>query len=166
MGDHVFICYAREDQEFATRLAMRLKDRGVPVWLDQWDIPPGANWNKGIDEAISGCATFLVVLSQAAVDSEEVQGEWLTALDERKPVVPVLSQACRIPRRLRVFQYVDFTARSLDEKAGFEQVVRVLGTAQAPAVAEAPSPRMTRLSWASTLGMAGTPVEKPAWLGN
>jgi formylglycine-generating enzyme len=103
-----------------------LKARGVPVWLDQWDIRAGADWNKSIDEAIGACATFLVVLSPAAVDSKEVQGEWLTALDEHKLIVPVLCQACRIPRQLRVFQYVDFTAQRPADEATLNQVVRVL----------------------------------------
>jgi EAL domain-containing protein (putative c-di-GMP-specific phosphodiesterase class I) len=36
MGDHVFICYAREDQDFVLKLAANLKERGVRVWLDQF----------------------------------------------------------------------------------------------------------------------------------
>jgi len=43
MADHVFICYAREDQDFVVKPAANLKERGVPVWLDQWDIPASAD---------------------------------------------------------------------------------------------------------------------------
>ena len=43
MGDRVFICYDREDEEFVLKLAASLKNRGVPVWLDQWDIPSEAD---------------------------------------------------------------------------------------------------------------------------
>ncbi|HMJ60258.1 MAG TPA: TIR domain-containing protein, partial [Bryobacteraceae bacterium] len=42
MGDRVFFCYAREDQGFAVPLAQELKEQGVGVWLDQWDIPAAA----------------------------------------------------------------------------------------------------------------------------
>jgi hypothetical protein len=49
MAGHVFVCYAREDLDFVLKLAAELKDRGVPVWLDQWDIPHGANWNRTRD---------------------------------------------------------------------------------------------------------------------
>lgn len=45
MGDHVFLCYARKDEDFVLKLATNLKGRGVPVWLDQWDIPPSADWD-------------------------------------------------------------------------------------------------------------------------
>ena len=48
----VFVCYAREDQEFAHRLAKTVKERGVRVWLDQWDIPASADWDHSIDEAL------------------------------------------------------------------------------------------------------------------
>ncbi len=101
MGNHIFICYARKDSEFVLKLATNLKSRGVSVWLDQWNIPPGANYNRSIDTAIVDCAQFLIVLSPAVVDSVEVEGEWLMALEEKKTIVPVLYQECRIPRQLR-----------------------------------------------------------------
>ena len=126
MGDHVFICYSREDEEFVLKLAENLKDKGVPVWLDQWNIPPGANWNQAIDDALYDCAQFLVVLSPAAVKSVRVQGEWVTALEEEKPVVPVLCQECRIPSQLRLFQRVDSASRGPDDSAALERLLSVL----------------------------------------
>jgi TIR domain len=62
MSGHVFICYAREDEEFALQLARILKASAIPVWVDQWDIQPGANWVKSIDRALEECSTCLVVL--------------------------------------------------------------------------------------------------------
>jgi hypothetical protein len=131
MADHVFVCYARDDQEFVLKLAANLKERGVPVWLDQWDIPPSANWNKAIDNAIYECARFLIVLSPATVDSLEVQGEWITALEEKKPIDQVLHRQCRIPRQLRLFQHVDFTSCAPDDSAALAQVVLALNLPQA-----------------------------------
>ncbi len=52
MGDHVFICYARQDEDFVLTLAGNLRQRGVPVWLDQWDIRPSADWDLAIDDAL------------------------------------------------------------------------------------------------------------------
>jgi hypothetical protein len=110
MGDHVFICYAREDEDFVLKLATNLKDRGVSIWLDQWDIPPGADWDQTIDGALQECAQFLIVLSPIAVTSKEVRSELRTALNLNKLIVPVLHQRCHIPRQLQVIQYVDFTS--------------------------------------------------------
>jgi len=140
MPDHVFICYARDDQEFVLKLAANLKDRGVPVWLDQWDIPVGANWNRAIDRAIQECAQFLIVLSDVAVGSLEVEGEWLTALEEKKPILPVIHRECRLPRQLRVLQHVDFTSREPDDSVALERILRALGMAESaePEISEVP----------------------------
>jgi serine/threonine protein kinase len=127
-SNHVFICYAREDEAFVLQLVENLKGRGVPVWLDQWDIPPGADWDRSIDEALYGCAKFIIVLSSQAVESTEVRGELRTALDERKPIIPVIHSSCRLPRQLRTIQHVDFTSRSPDDEAGLRQLLRTLAT--------------------------------------
>jgi hypothetical protein len=64
MGDHVFVCYAREDEAFVLKLAAHLRDRGVPVWLDQWEISSGTDWDQSIDNAIYDCARFLISFPQ------------------------------------------------------------------------------------------------------
>jgi hypothetical protein len=126
MTDYVFICYARKDEEFVLKLATNLKQKGVVVWLDQWDIPLGANWNRTIDEAIFGCAQFLIVLSPEAVESRRVEGEWVTALEEKKSIVPIHYRECRIPSRLRLIQRVDFINCKPGESTALEQILRVL----------------------------------------
>jgi TIR domain len=127
MGDHIFICYARKDQSFVLRLAASLKARGVPVWLDQWNIQEGTDWDQSIDSALHDCTQFLIVLSPVAVASEEVRGELRTALNKKKPVVPVLRQACEMPRQLLLKQYVDFTGCGPDDVATLDRLVRALG---------------------------------------
>jgi tetratricopeptide (TPR) repeat protein len=127
MGDHVFICYSRKDEEFVIKLATNLKRQGVPVWLDQWDIPHGANWPREIDRSLSDCARLLLVLSPASVDSDEVQSEWYTVLDEKKVVVPILYQKCHIPFRLKPIQYIEFTSRSPDDPSALNDVLIALG---------------------------------------
>jgi formylglycine-generating enzyme required for sulfatase activity len=140
MGDHVFICYARQDQDFVLKLAANLKERGARVWLDQWDISPSADWDLTIDNALYDCAQFLIVLSPAAVASGEVRGELRTALDENKPIVPVLYRKCRIPRRLKLIQHVDFTARGPDDGAALGQVLSALGVSEP----SRPTPKVRR----------------------
>jgi formylglycine-generating enzyme required for sulfatase activity len=130
MGNHVFICYAREDEDFVLKLATNLKARGVPVWLDQWNIPFGADWDQSIDDALYDCARFLIVLSPAAVRSKEVRGELRTALNENKSIVPAIYQHCRVPRQLQTLQYADFTHRGPQDKSALDQLVLVLQVEQ------------------------------------
>ena len=127
MGDHVFVCYAREDEDFVVPLAAKLREQGVPIWLDQWDIEGGADWDKSIDDAVYDCKRFLIVLSPTAVSSKEVRGELRVALDEEKPIVPLIYQECRIPRQLRTLQYFDFTAQVQEDDNTLAGVTRALG---------------------------------------
>lgn len=128
---HVFISYAREDEDFVLSLVTNLRRRRVPVWLDQWSIPPGADWDKAIDDALYECARLLVVLSPASVESREVRAEWRTAFRANKPIVPVLHRPCRIPRQLGLIQYVDFTTRGPDDEEALAEVLRALGVPEA-----------------------------------
>lgn len=136
MSDSVFICYARLDQDFVIQLAQALKERGISVWIDQWNIPPGADWDRTIDEAIRDSARFLIVLSPAATVSEhagEIRGELRRALDPRKDIIPVLYQPCEIPRQLLNVQSFDLSS-GLNEAAVDLLSRRLRGdTAEVPA---------------------------------
>jgi hypothetical protein len=77
------------------------------VWLDLWDIRMGEDWDRTIDAALTGCATFLIVLSPDAVRSDEVRGELRSALNDGKHIIPVLYRPCDIPRQLQNTQYLD-----------------------------------------------------------
>ena len=71
------------------------------MWLDQLDLDPGQRWARAIEEALIHCPRLLVVLSPASVTSKNVEDEISFALEEGKPVIPVLYRDCRIPLRLR-----------------------------------------------------------------
>jgi hypothetical protein len=108
MGDHTFVCYAREDADFVLSVAKALQQRNVSLWIDAWNIEPGTDWDKTIDSSLRTCANVLIFLSPNAVASNEVRGELRTALNNEKRIVPVLYRACDIPRQLQHLQYVDF----------------------------------------------------------
>jgi hypothetical protein len=127
----VFVCYTRSDQGFVLPLAEALREQEVPIWLDQWDIPASADWDKTIDNALYTCTEFLIILSPAAVESDEVRAELRVALSEQKPIVPVLYKECRIPRRLLLTQRVDFTIRQPNDRLGVSEIVTALNSSPA-----------------------------------
>jgi hypothetical protein len=129
MDGQVFICYSRKDEDFVVKLRNNLKSREVPVWYDG-DIPPGENFDKAVEKALKECTHILVILSQSSVDSDWVRGEWLSALDEKKIVVPILYTPCAMPIRLKPIQYIDFTSRSPDDEEAIEQILNALGMAR------------------------------------
>jgi hypothetical protein len=103
-----FVSYSREDLEFVLRLAKDLKAKGAMVWMDKLDIRPGKRWEIEIETAVDACSRMLVILSPAAITSKNVLAEASLAIDEGKEVIPVLYRECKIPFRLRPFQYADF----------------------------------------------------------
>jgi hypothetical protein len=135
-----FFSYARADSQFALQLAKDLKASGASVWLDQLDIQAGQRWDKAVEDALANCPRLLVILSPASVDSTNVMDEVSFALEERKIVIPVLHQECKIPFRLRRVQYVDFRG---DYAAGVRELLSVMGVearAEAVPVEQGPPP--------------------------
>ena len=46
----VFISYSSDDSHFAELALMKLKEKGIQVWLDKGELHPGDDWRDGIDE--------------------------------------------------------------------------------------------------------------------
>ncbi|HSL46192.1 MAG TPA: SUMF1/EgtB/PvdO family nonheme iron enzyme [Anaerolineales bacterium] len=104
-----FISYSRVNSAFVVRLAKDLKTAGFDVWLDQLDIPKGARWDDEIEAAVERSSTFMIVLAPESIESQNVKDELSYAIDAGKHLLPVVIRPCKIPLRLRRFQYVDFT---------------------------------------------------------
>lgn len=110
-----FISYSRANSDFAVRLASDLKSAGFNVWLDQLDIPTGARWDDEIEKALEKSTIFLIILSPESIESQNVKDEVGYAIDAGKYILPVLTKPCRIPLRLRRFQFVDFSNQPYEE---------------------------------------------------
>lgn len=106
----IFFSYARADAEFTLKLAKSLRSAGANLWIDQLDIPGGADWDDAVEQALKLAQSVLVILSPAAVESTNVMNEVSFALQQGKRVVPVLYKTCEIPLRLHRKQHIDFTA--------------------------------------------------------
>jgi hypothetical protein len=77
----VFISYRRSDRESADRLYELLGERQVAAWYDPL-IPPSADWREAIVEHLSAARVMVVLLSSAALDSEELRKELAVASQE------------------------------------------------------------------------------------
>jgi len=110
-----FLSYSRANKDFAVKLAKELKSEGFDIWLDQLDIPLGARWDREVEKALRASDIFMIILTTASVDSENVLDEIGYAIDTSKRILPILLENCEVPLRLRRLQYVDFTNKSFDE---------------------------------------------------
>lgn len=135
---HTFISYSRVNKEFALKLAKELKAAGLPVWLDQLDIPTGKRWDDEIENALRECRIFMVILTPASIASDNTKDEIGYAIDHGKRILPVLLEDCEVPLRLRRFQYVDFT------KMNYNEGVRYAQELLAEMIEEESAPTLTR----------------------
>ena len=117
-----FVSYSSQDSELALRLTKDLQGAGADVWLDQLAIRAGQQWDREVQAALDACSHVVVVLSPAAAASDNVLDEIAYALDERKAVLPLMMQTCRIPLRLKRLHYIDF-------RTNYDDAVKVLCTA-------------------------------------
>ena len=121
----VFLSYSRRDEEIALRLARELRSLGVPVWMDQLDIPLGAAWDDSVEAAVKQSESFLVLLSNGSVKSRNVLDEISYALEQNKQIVPVLLEQCEKPFRIRRLQHIDL---SVDFATGVAKIREALGS--------------------------------------
>src|ERR1039458_2379573 len=92
----VFLSHASEDKErFVIPFATSLRQRGIEVWLDKWEILPGDSLvDKLFEEGLKEADAVLVVVSAASVSKPWVREELNTAIVNRitkqTKVIPVL----------------------------------------------------------------------------
>lgn len=122
---HIFLSYAREDQEFAVRLAKVIEARGETVWWDR-DVPPGKTFDDVIEEALKDAYAVIVLWSSHSVTSNWMRAEADEAL-RRGMLVPVLMEEVRPPlafRRIEAAELQGWTGEA--EEPELEQLLRVL----------------------------------------
>lgn len=104
-----FLSYARIDENHALRFADDLIAAGVSVWVDQYDIRPSQHWDRAVETAVRGCHGMIVILSPRSAASPNVADEVSVALNDDKPVIPILIEPCTPPLRMTRMQFIDAT---------------------------------------------------------
>ena len=138
----VFISYAHENADVASRLFHDLKAASIEPWLDKECLLPGQRWSDAITEAIQTSDYFLALFSSASVSKrgyvQKELKEALAVLDEIPAgsiyVLPVRLDECEIPdKKFREYQWVDLFP-VFDQ--GFAKILRVISPPPATLSAE------------------------------
>lgn len=130
----VFLSYSSKDKEFTRRLAERLVQANVKVWLDEVELNIGDSLMMRISAAIESTDFVAVVLSHRSVQSSWVQSELQMAMtrelaDRKVRVLPIVIEPCKLPMFLQDKLYADFS-NSDDFDAPFARILRALGVDQ------------------------------------
>lgn len=120
---HIFISYAREDEEWARRLAEALETRGWSVFWDR-HIPSGRRFAEVIREQIELANCVVALWSAAAIVSDWVLDESAEARQQEK-LLPVLIERVQPPIGFRQLHAVNLTGWEGDgSHAGFQRLVK------------------------------------------
>jgi hypothetical protein len=109
----VFISYAHaDDTAWTAKLAADLERDGFNVFFDRWDIAPGDQLVRRLDEALSSASCGLIVFGRSTADSPWVYAEY-SALVQRMEVsgarlIPVLLDDVPLPPILGMQVFADF----------------------------------------------------------
>lgn len=122
---HVFISYSHEDTPYVARLAERIRERGIEVWMDD-EIDYGTLYPRVIEEHLEGCAAVVLVMSEHARASEWVSNELEYAKDRDKPVVPLLLSGGRWLEMMTT-QHVDVADGGLPPADFYSRLMQVAG---------------------------------------
>jgi formylglycine-generating enzyme required for sulfatase activity len=113
----VFLCHSSHDKPAVRELYQRLKTEGwIDPWLDEEKLLPGQDWDLEIEKAVEAADAVIVFLSNNSVSKEGyIQRElrFVLRIADFKPegtvfVIPVRLDDCPMPRRLSMWQYVDY----------------------------------------------------------
>ena len=84
----IFISYSRRDaNDFAEKISETLQDEHS-VFTDVSNIQVGDDWSNAIEDNITSCDIFLLIVTFAALKSKEVEKEVLQAQNKNKKIIP------------------------------------------------------------------------------
>jgi len=101
----VFLSYASEDRERASKLASSLEACGWSVWWDR-KIIAGQTFDQVIERELETAKSVVVLWSKDSISSEWVKNEAAVAA-ERGVLVPALIDVVKLPLEFRRKQTVD-----------------------------------------------------------
>jgi len=106
----LFLSHASEDKVWCETLAERLRNEGVRVWFDGWELQYGDNLPARINDGIKRSRKMVAVFSASYFKDTKV---WTRAesyaqqspdiLSKERPLIPILIEDCEIEPTLRPF---------------------------------------------------------------
>jgi hypothetical protein len=118
----VFISYSAKDMPLVRPLAERLRQDGLRVWFDEWEIKPGDSIPVKIEAGLTQSARLLLCMSANAFGSDWTTLESQTVrfpdpLNKGRKWIPLRLDDTTIPGSLAQFKYIDWRTPNADAYA-------------------------------------------------
>jgi hypothetical protein len=142
-----FLSHNSTDKPAARALAERLRRAGLSVWLDDEQLRPGVSWLPLLEAGIRASSSIAVLIGPHGLgpwQDQEVQAALSLAVQDRRPVIPVLlpgaPAAPDLPPLLVIRGWVDLRPDP-DGQAGFDQLTwGITGAKPGPDRGASPGP--------------------------
>jgi len=120
----VFICYADTDKELVRTISLKLMERGIKPWFDEWELRPGLAWQETLEneiERINSAAVFVGKMGIGPWQNRELRAFLEQFIRRGCLVIPVIlptaAPGLELPVFLRSFAWVDFRKTNPDPLA-------------------------------------------------
>ena len=85
----VFISHVKEDGPIAESLARGLEGAGLSTWYYERDGLPGISYLRQIDSTVNGCEVLVVIISNVAINSNQMTNEIVRGFESKKSIIPL-----------------------------------------------------------------------------
>jgi len=170
----VFLSYASQDAEAASRICEALRTAGIEVWFDQSELRGGDAWDQMIRRQIKACCLFVPMISASTQSREEgyFRREWNLAVartldmaEDRPFLLPIVidgtsDSEARVPEKFREVHWTRLPVGA-NPDSFVNQVRRLLAPdAATPAATSALSPRLSPSSVAAASIRSNSPTSR------
>ncbi|GAK48799.1 GUN4 domain protein [Candidatus Moduliflexus flocculans] len=130
----IFLSHHNNDKAQIGALALWLKNQGVAVWFDAWNLVPGLPWQEGIEEGILQSRSMAIFVGASGLGQWEIP-EMRAAIqlyvERQSPVVPIFLPGCpadiTLPLLLQRFVWIDFR-NGMDDTDTREKLLAAIRT--------------------------------------
>jgi nucleoside 2-deoxyribosyltransferase len=105
----VFISHSSADAEWARLFAHALKQRGVSVWFDEFDIKPGDSWREALEAGLRSSDVLVALLDPESSSRPNLFFELGAAIGMGKRVVSIVPKGTdprTLPLDVRLRRYL------------------------------------------------------------
>jgi hypothetical protein len=105
----VFISHSARDADWARSFAQALKERGVRVWFDEFDVRPGESVRDALEDGLRGSDVLVALLDSESSSKPNLFFELGAAIGLGKKVVPIVPKGLdpgALPIDVRLRRYL------------------------------------------------------------
>lgn len=145
MTPKVFLSHASEDKDrFVLDFACKLRQNGVDVWLDKWEMLPGDSLvDKIFEEGLKEATAVIVVVSKFSIEKKWVKEELNAAVVKRistgSKLIPIVLDNCAVPEALSSTLWEKILDPTAYDNSLHRVLAAIFGRSDKPALGSPPA---------------------------